>query len=132
MKIRKIAQTPGLVATVVDNLTSTSTTDALSANQGKVLNEKIINKADKKKIYNITIDTNWTELNTKIVELQGIEETDIVNVYPIWSENKETRKKEKEEYAKISMVKSTENNIELICDEGTPNINLNLRIEVVY
>ena len=124
MKIRKIAQTPGLVATVVDNLTSTSTTDALSANQGKVLNEKITNKA--------TIDSSWTELNTKIVELQGIEETDIVNVYPIWSENKETRKKEKEEYAKISMVKSAENNIELICDEGTPNINLNLRIEVVY
>ena len=61
-----------------------------------------------------------------------IEETDIVNVYPIWSENKETRKKEKEEYSKISMVKSSENNIELICDEGTPNINLNLRIEVVY
>lgn len=41
MKIRKIAQTPGLVATVVDNLTSTSTTDALSANQGRILNEKI-------------------------------------------------------------------------------------------
>lgn len=132
MKIRKIAQTPGLVATVVDNLTNTSTIDALSANQGKVLNDKITNKADKKKIYNITMDTNWTELDTKVIELQGIEETDIVNVYPIWSENKETRKKEKEEYAKISMVKSAENNIELICDEGTPNINLNLRIEVVY
>lgn len=41
MKIRKIAQTPGLVATVVDNLTSTSSTDALSANQGRILNEKI-------------------------------------------------------------------------------------------
>lgn len=43
MKIKKIAQTPGLVATVVDNLTSTSTTDALSANQGRVLNDKIDN-----------------------------------------------------------------------------------------
>lgn len=43
MKIRKIAQTPGLVATVVDNLTSSSTIDALSANQGRVLNEKITN-----------------------------------------------------------------------------------------
>lgn len=41
MKIRKIAQTPGLVATVVDNLVSTSSIDALSANQGKVLNDKI-------------------------------------------------------------------------------------------
>lgn len=41
MKIRKIAQTPGLVATVVDNLTNTSTIDALSANQGKILNDKV-------------------------------------------------------------------------------------------
>ena len=43
MKIKKIAQTPGLVATVVDNLTNSSTIDALSANQGRVLNEKITN-----------------------------------------------------------------------------------------
>ena len=32
--------------TVVDNLTSTSTTDALSANQGKVLSEALANKLD--------------------------------------------------------------------------------------
>ena len=43
MQIKKIAQTPGLVATVVDNLTNSSTIDALSANQGRVLNEKITN-----------------------------------------------------------------------------------------
>ena len=43
MKIKKIAQAPGLVATVVDNLTNSSTIDALSTNQGRVLNEKIIN-----------------------------------------------------------------------------------------
>ena len=41
MKIKKIAQTPGLVATVVDNLTSSSTIDALSANQGKALYDMI-------------------------------------------------------------------------------------------
>ena len=41
MKIVKIAQSSGVVATVVDNLTSDSVTDALSANQGKVLNEKV-------------------------------------------------------------------------------------------
>lgn len=39
--IIKAKQSAGLVATIVDNLTSTSTTDALSANQGKVLNDKI-------------------------------------------------------------------------------------------
>ena len=42
MKIRKVAQSAGLVATVVDNLESTSATDALSANQGRVLYEKIV------------------------------------------------------------------------------------------
>lgn len=39
--IIKAKQSAGLVATVVDNLESTSETDALSAKQGKVLNEKI-------------------------------------------------------------------------------------------
>jgi len=43
MKIKKIGQSAGLIATVIDKLTSTSKTDALSANQGKVLNEKINN-----------------------------------------------------------------------------------------
>lgn len=43
MKIKKIAQTPGVVATVVDNLHSGSSKDALSANQGKILNESIVN-----------------------------------------------------------------------------------------
>lgn len=39
--IIKAKQSAGLVATVVDNLTSTSATDALSAKKGKELNEKI-------------------------------------------------------------------------------------------
>ncbi len=43
MKIKKIAQSAGVVATVVDNLESDSATDALSAKQGKELNEKITN-----------------------------------------------------------------------------------------
>lgn len=38
--IIKAAQSAGVVATVIDNLNSTSTIDALSANQGKILNEK--------------------------------------------------------------------------------------------
>lgn len=41
--IIKAKQSSGLVADVVDSLTSDSTTDALSAKQGKVLNEKIEN-----------------------------------------------------------------------------------------
>lgn len=39
--IIKARQSSGIIATVVDGLNSTSTTDALSANQGKVLNEKM-------------------------------------------------------------------------------------------
>jgi len=91
----------------------------------------ITTKADKKKTLNITIDTNWTE-DTKTVEVQGIKETDEVNIYPIWSEDKETRLQEKEEYNKISMAKSFDNAIEIICDEETPQMALNVRLEVFY
>lgn len=38
--IIKAKQSVGVIATVVDNLSSTSPTDALSANQGKILNDK--------------------------------------------------------------------------------------------
>lgn len=41
--IIKAANSTPVMGSVVDNLTSTSTTNALSANQGKILNEKIIN-----------------------------------------------------------------------------------------
>jgi len=89
-------------------------------------------KANKKKVYNIEIDTeNWTE-GTKTIEVNGIQATDEVNIYPIWSESKETRVQEKEEYNKISMIKSGENSVEIKCDEETPTISLNARIEVVY
>lgn len=58
MKIRKIAQTPGLVATVVDNLTNSSNVDALSANQGKILNENKLNFEYSKKTGDISILVN--------------------------------------------------------------------------
>ena len=41
--IIKAEESSAIVATVVDNLTSTSSTNALSANQGKVLNNKTVN-----------------------------------------------------------------------------------------
>ena len=101
---------------------------------GNLLN--LINtKADKKKTYNITIDTTWTGDEapyTKTITVQGILATDIVNLYPIWSADLETRQTEKEEYSKISMITSSDNAIELTCDDDKPNINLNARVEVVY
>lgn len=94
--------------------------------------ENLINtKSDEKKTYTIQIDTNWTN-GTKTIQVQGIQETDIVNISPIWSEDKETRLQEKEEYNKISMVKSLENAIQIICDEETPQMTLNVRLEVFY
>lgn len=51
----KASQNAGLVATVVDNLNSTSTTDGLSANQGKVLKEKFIPQ-----YMTATVSTNYS------------------------------------------------------------------------
>ena len=53
--IIKARQSAGVVATVVDNLSSTSTTDALSAKQGKILNDKI---------NEITNDTGWISISS--------------------------------------------------------------------
>ena len=46
--------------TIVDNLTSTSTSSALSANQGRVLNEKIQ-----------TTNTEVSSLDERITELEN-------------------------------------------------------------
>lgn len=51
--IIKARQSSGVVATVVDGLNSTSTTDALSANQGKVLNDKMFSMETLANNYNI-------------------------------------------------------------------------------
>ena len=88
-------------------------------------------KSNKKKVYNISIDPNWTE-GTKTITVNGILATDEVDLKPVWSETKETRRQEKEEYNKISMINSGENSVEIICDDEVPEITLNARIEVVY
>lgn len=56
--IIKAKQSAGLVATVVDNLESESETDALSAKQGKALNE---NKQDKNLIKTFHLENDNTE-----------------------------------------------------------------------
>lgn len=97
--------------------------------------ENLINtKANKKKVYNVVIDTNWTDTvpYTNTIEVDGILATDEVNLHPVFSETRETRLAEKEEYDKISMVKSSNGSVEIVCDEDVPTISLNARIEVVY
>lgn len=58
--IIKAKQSAGVVATVIDGLNSTSATDALSANQGKVLNEKISKASD--------INVSSLKLNSNIIQ----------------------------------------------------------------
>lgn len=62
--IIKAKQTQAVVATVVDNLTSESSTDALSANQGRILNENKVDKVSGKGLStNDFTDTLLTKLN---------------------------------------------------------------------
>lgn len=99
------------------------------------LEKELLKKADKKKLYNATIPTTgWagTAPFIKTVEVQGIESTDIVNMYPVWSSDMEIRQQEKEEYNKISLVNSATDSIELVCDEEIPIVALNVRIEVTH
>lgn len=109
--------------------------DTLSGDTAGNLLNLINTKADKKKVYNIAIDTDWEGDEapyTKNIPIEGILDTDIVNMYPIWSNDLETREKERDEYSKISVVKSDTNNIQIICDYSKTEITLNVRIEVVY
>lgn len=69
--IIKAKQSAGVVATVVDNLNSDSTTDALSAKQGKELNQKI----DAKIVTNTEIATN-EYIDGKRVYIKQLEFTD--------------------------------------------------------
>lgn len=57
--IIKASQSAGLVANVVDNVDSTSITDALSAKQGKILNDKINQLS-----LNVVVDYTFEDNNT--------------------------------------------------------------------
>lgn len=118
---------------VLDGDTAGNLYNLIIENTQKIdANTNLINtKSNKKKVYNISIDPNWTE-GTKTITVNGILATDEVDLKPVWSETRETRQQEKEEYNKISMIKSGENSVEIICDDEVPEITLNARIEVVY
>lgn len=79
--IIKAFQSAGTVATVVDNLNSTSTTDALSANQGNVLK----NLLDGTVLYNnasgssVAIPLSESSANFKRIQIEYFENRD--NVY---------------------------------------------------
>lgn len=101
----------------------------------KDLQEALATKADKKKTWAITADTNWTGTEapyTKTIAVEGMLATDIPKLYPIYSEILATREAEREAYNMISLIKSSDNAIELVCDEDKPTTALNLRVEVDF
>lgn len=57
MKIKKISQSAGVIANVIDSLESSSSIDALSANKGKELQEQI-NEINDKSAMTITLPVN--------------------------------------------------------------------------
>ena len=75
--IIKAKQSAGLVATVVDNLTSTSSTNALSARQGKVLNEKIETLTSQKVYSTEEKETGEIWLDGKTIYQKTITITDL-------------------------------------------------------
>lgn len=109
--------------------------DTLSGDTAGNLLNLINTKADKKKVYNVSIDGNWSgELApyTKTVTVNGLVSTDVVNMYPVWSTDLETRIKEREEFSKITMINTITNGIQLTADISKPDTALNVRIEVTY
>lgn len=86
--IIKAKQSAGIVATVVDSLNSTSATDALSANQGSILNEKIngniLYESNDGTSENITLTDDSNNYNFIDVSFFGNNgSTDITRVYDI-------------------------------------------------
>ena len=100
----------------------------------KDLQEALDTKADKKKTWTITADTEWegTGPYTKTMAVEGMLATDTAKLYPIYSENVATREAEREAYNMINLIKSNANAIEIICDEDKPTTALNLRVEVDF
>lgn len=81
--IIKAKQTQAVVATVVDNLASESSTDALSANQGKVLDSKKLETTNIKAGDNITLSVDGKNITINSTGGgSGAEEVEIGNTEP--------------------------------------------------
>ena len=84
--IIKAKQSAGVIATVVDTLFSTSPTDALSANQGKILNDKI-NDMLPVVLYETDKTYSATSTNTKITLTDDITKYKRVVLYGLQNES---------------------------------------------
>ena len=82
----------------------------------------------------ISLDTEWAGSSapyTKTIAVIGVTTDKLPRIYPIWSDDLETRKQEREEYSKISKVDSQANGIIITCDEEKPAMTLKIRLEVL-
>lgn len=83
----------------------------------------------------ITIPLNWSETAPyeQEITVEGVSKANnIVNLYPVYSDYKEIRATEKEEYNKLSVVDPLEEDgIKIICDEEAPTMELYCRLEVL-
>lgn len=83
--IIKAKQSAGVVATVVDALTSASTIDALSAKQGKILNDKITN-TNTYSTEEVNTGKKWIDgkdIYRKVIELSNIPESTTEHSYNV-------------------------------------------------
>jgi hypothetical protein len=118
------------VTPVVDSLTSTSTTSALSANQGKVLAEQI---SAKTQAFTTTLDAVWTGSSapySKTVTVTGILETDTPIIDVVMSGTYATDEARQEAWAGIYRAVTANNSITFYATEK-PGVSLPIQIKVV-
>lgn len=119
-----------LTANVEDSLVSNSKENALSANQGQVLDKKI--ESLTKKVIELDVSATWSGQEapyTQVLELKGVTTDDIVSIYPLWSADHKERINQRKEFNKIDVVTSNNDAITLTCDTEKPEIALKIRAE---
>lgn len=117
----------GTISSAINNATTKANGLMSSTDKTK------LDSINVKKTYEVIIDATWTgdiAPYTKTIAVAGIKSTDVVYMYPVWSDDLTTRTAEKAEYNKIDMISSNDGNITLTCDEEKPTIALNIRLEV--
>lgn len=128
--IIKAKHTVPIEATVVDNLTSESSTDALSAKQGKVLNENINNGLSGgttgqflNKKSNADYDTEWKDIDIPEQTQSDLAQEDDTQVDYV--------KNKHADYIKATLYEEDEEGEQIPIYEGTANEVFNLYLSMI-